>query len=362
MRLSAPERSPSSVGGRTPLAERHERVLAEAVRLHIETGEPVSSRAIARRYPEPLSPATIRNVMADLEDEGYLYQPHTSAGRLPTPLGYQYFIERFATQARLSVADEQWIRQQMNSVRTLEEGLERAGQILAQISHGLGLTLSPPMAQIPIEHIRLLLVPGGRILVVLLTQGGLTRDKVVTPAEPYTQDELDRISAYLNRCYTGWSLEAIREDLLVRLARMEDSWRQVAMRALSLCDPQLLAEDPERQLHVEGTAQVATAVEFSDQQQLGALFAAVEEKRRLIALLSHCINAPEPLLVRVGVSELLEAGSQLSLVGARYRAAQRGSGWVGVLGPLRMNYERAITAATFLASWVSATFQGEELR
>jgi heat-inducible transcriptional repressor len=333
---------------------RHQQVLAEVVRLHIETGEPVSSRAIARRHPEPLSPATIRNVMADLEDAGYLYQPHTSAGRVPTALGYQYFIEHFATQARLRPADEQWIREQMSTARTFEEKLERAGQILAKISHGLGLTLSPPMAQMPIEHIRLLLVPGGRLLVVLITQDGITRDKLVIPPEPFTQEELDRISAYLNQHYRGWTLERIRSDLAARLARVQDSWRRIALGALELCDPELLADEPDRQLRVEGTAQIATAPEFSDQQRLGALFAAVEEKRRLIELLSRCIATPEPLFVQVGVSELAAAGPSLALIGARYCAASQGAGLLGVLGPLRMDYERAVTAATFLARLIGS--------
>jgi heat-inducible transcriptional repressor len=342
----------------TELGERSEHVLAEAVRAHVETGEPVSARSIVRRHPEPLSPATIRNVMADLEDAGFLYQPHTSAGRVPTAAGYRYFIDHFAGHARLSSSDERWIRDEISSAASVEQAFERAGHILATVSHGLGMILPPPLARLPIEHVRFLLVPDGRVLMVLIAKGGATRDKLIAPAHAFTQEELDRIAGHLNGAYSGWTIEAIRAHLSERLQREQDSYGQLAGRALELCDPALLADDGGRQLYVEGAAEIAATPEFSHPKRLSALLGAIEEKRRLIELLSSCVEAPEAVLVRIGVSEMATAGPSLALVSARFRVRDEAPGTLAILGPLRMDYERVITAAAFLAERVGSTLCG----
>jgi heat-inducible transcriptional repressor len=341
------------------LSERHEQVLAEVVRAYIETGEPVSSRLIVRRHAEPLSPATIRNVMADLEDAGFLFQPHTSAGRVPTAAGYRYFIDRFAAQAQLNAEDERWIRREIDSTTSFEQAVERAGHILAKVSHGLGLILSPPMGRLPVAHIRFLLVPDGRVLVVVISEGGHTRDKVVRPDRLFAQDELDRIADHLNRNYSGWTLEAIRFHLAERLEREQDSYGQLARRALLLCDPRLFDDEGGRQLYVEGTAEIVVAPEFADPERLSDLLSAIEEKQRLVALLATCIGTPEPVSVRIGLSEMAVAGASLALISARFRAGSQAPGTLGILGPLRMDYERAITTAAYVAECVSSTLSGE---
>jgi heat-inducible transcriptional repressor len=344
--------------GRPELGERHEQVLAEAVRLYVETGEPVSSRSLARRHAEALSPATIRNVMAELEEAGFLYQPHTSAGRVPTAAGYRYFIDRFAARARLSFTDELWIRREMDGALSFEEAIERAGHILAKVSHGLGLILAPALARLPVEHIRFLLVPDGRVLVVLISQGGRTHDKLVRPDRPFSAGELERIADHLNRNYAGWTLEEIRAHLTERLAREQDSFGQMAGRALLLCDAGLLADDAGQQLYVEGAAEIIAAPEFADQSRLSDLLGAIEEKRRLVELLSSCIETPDPVSVRIGVSEMAIAGASLALISARFRARNLAPGTLGILGPLRMDYERVITTAAYLAERVSSSLRG----
>src|SRR5271167_4771125 len=127
--------------------KRHQQILTDVVREYIETGEPVSSRSVAHRHIEPLSSATIRNVMADLEDEGYLYQPHTSAGRVPTAAAYRFFAQQVAAVATLSLEDQAWIRGELAAATTTEEISERAGHVLAEVSRGLGIVVSPPIAK-----------------------------------------------------------------------------------------------------------------------------------------------------------------------------------------------------------------------
>jgi len=151
--------------------KRNQQILADIVRVYIETGEPVSSRAISRRQAEALSPATIRNVMSDLEEDGYLYQPHTSAGRLPTPAAYRFFAQEVAAQATLSPEDKEWIHRELASAASPEDITERAGHVLAEVSHGLGIIVSPPLGRTVLEHVRFLLLPDGRVLVVLISSG-----------------------------------------------------------------------------------------------------------------------------------------------------------------------------------------------
>ena len=328
---------------------RNRQILADIVRTYIETGEPVSSRAIATQSDETLSSATIRNVMAELEEGGFLYQPHTSAGRLPTAAAYRFFAQEIASQATLNPIDKDWIRRQMEGAANAAEITERAGHVLAEVSSGLGIVISLPMGKTVIEHARMWLLPDGRVVVVLISPGGNTRDKILRPTRPFSQAELDATAEFLNRHYSGWTLEAIRADLLQKLATERERYDGIVQNALTLCDPAILGDDSARRIHIEGAAQMVGAPEFADQTQLRDLLAAIEEKHRLVTILNACIDTPEPVYVQIGVKEISEAGENLALIGAPYMRNDLVQGSVGVLGPTRMHYERAITAVAYVA-------------
>jgi heat-inducible transcriptional repressor len=339
-----------------PLQERRNRqILADLVRTYIETGEPVSSRAISKSYEETLSPATIRNVMADLEDGGYLYQPHTSAGRVPTAAAYRFFAQEIASQATLSVEDKAWIRREFAAANSRVEVTERAGHVLAEVSNGLGIVVSPPLSKMILEHARIWLLPDGRVVVVLISPGGVTRDKVLRPPRAFSQQELDVTAEFLNRQYSGWTLEAIRADLLTKLATEREQYEGLLRSALTLCDPVVLGEETAPQLHVEGTSQIVGVPEFANQAQLRELLAAIEEKHRLVTVLNACIEAPEPVLVQIGVKEISSAGENLALISAAYTRGDGVQGSLGVLGPTRMHYERAVNAVAYVAQLFSET-------
>ncbi|MBZ5528470.1 MAG: heat-inducible transcriptional repressor HrcA [Acidobacteriia bacterium] len=328
---------------------RHRQILADLVRTYIETGEPVSSRAISRRLEEELSAATIRNVMADLEDAGLLYQPHTSAGRVPTATAYRFFAQEIALQATLSREDREWIQQEFAGASTTTEITERAGHVLAQVSKGLGIVIAPPIARAVLEHARMWLLPDGRVVVVLISPGGVTRDKVLRPQRRFTQAELDATSEFLNREYSGWTLDAIRGDLLQKLASERERYDSLAGSALALCDPVMRGEELTRQVHVEGAAQIIGSPEFTDQMQIRELLSAIEEKHRLISVLNACIDTPEPVHVQIGIKEISVGGENLALIGAAYTHHDEVQGTLGVLGPTRMHYERAVTAVAYVA-------------
>jgi len=331
---------------------RNRQILADIVRTYIETGEPVSSRAISKRFEETLSTATIRNIMADLEDGGFLYQPHTSAGRVPTASAYRFFAQEIASQATISAGDRDWIQREMSGATSAVEITERAGHVLAEVSNGLGIIVSPPLGKTVLEHARMWLLPDGRVVVVLISPGGNTRDKVLRPSRLFTQAELDATADFLNRHYSGWTLEAIRSDLLLKLAMERERYEGIVQSALSLCDPAVLG-DESAQVHVEGTAQIVGAAEFADQAQLRDLLAAIEEKHRLITVLNACIETPEPVHVQIGVKEISQSGENLALISAPYMRNDLVQGSLGVLGPTRMHYERAMTAVAYVAQLFS---------
>jgi len=334
---------------------RNRQILADIVRAYIETGEPVSSRVISKGFEETLSTATIRNVMADLEDGGFLYQPHTSAGRVPTAAAYRFFAHQIMAKATLSLEDEDRIRGEFAAASSGEEIAERAGHVLAEISKGLGIVVSPPISKTVLEHIRFVLLPDGRIVVVLVSTGGNTRDKVIRPEQAFSQQDLDHTAEYLNHHYTGFLLEAIRADLLTRLAKEEEQYALLARNALVLCDPGMLGQGSAQRVYIEGAARMAAAPEFNDQSQLRDVLAAIEEKHRIIALLANCIDTPDPVHVQIGVKGMDRAGEHLALISAAYSFQDQSQGTVGVLGPMRMQYERAITAVAFVARAFSET-------
>jgi heat-inducible transcriptional repressor len=181
-------------------------------------------------------------------------------------------------------------------------------------------------------------LPDGRVVVVLISAGGEARDKVLRPEHEFTQAELDRTADYLNRHYGGWTLAAIRTDMLAKLASERERYGRLLPAALELCDPAVLDSNQGRQVYVEGTAQFASTPELAGAEPLRELLAAIEEKTKLVTLLNACIDAPEPA-----------AGEHLSLITAPYLVREYGQGSLGVLGPMRMEYERAITAVAYVA-------------
>src|ERR1700686_1266484 len=243
---------------------RNRQILADIVRTYIESGEPVSSRAISSRFEETLSTATIRNIMVDLEEGGFLYQPHTSAGRVPTAAAYRFFAQEIASQATISAVDKEWIRREMGSPTNAAEITERAGHVLAEVSNALGIIVSPPMGKTVLEHARMWLLPDGRVVGVLISPGGNTRDKILRPNRRFTKVELEGTAEFLNRHYSGWTLEAIRSDLLQKLATERERYEGIVQSALSLCDPAVLGDESARQVYVEGAAQMVGAADFAD--------------------------------------------------------------------------------------------------
>lgn len=332
------------------LDDRKQQVLATVVQAHIETGAPVPSSVVARRLQQPISSATVRHEMAELEQMGYLQQPHTSAGRLPLAGAYEFYVNRVAATARLTPADRKWIERRLLASDDDGEGLwVRAPHVLAELCHGVGLLLATPLHRTALDQVRFVVLDGQRVLVVVVTRTGLVRDKVVHTREPLRPEQLERMGDYVNQQFRGWTLEAIRAEIERRVAAERSAFLQ---RALELCC-QGFASEEGGALHVEGVAQLVEEVEAANPGALRGLLHALEEKERLARLLSDCLASPDqPLGIRVGLEQLSPAMKDFTLIAARPLRGDGPFGSLGLLGRTRMDYSRAVTAVTYLAALV----------
>src|SRR5437773_7860649 len=199
------------------LDSRARDILKLIIRSYVNSGEPVGSRTLAKSMDWKFSPATIRNVMADLEDDGYLAQPHTSAGRIPSEKGYRFYVDRLAESGKVSKSDERYINRMLAGTDTPEDLMSRTSVILSRISKNVGLVIAPPMSATVLKHVEFVDLGDGKILVVFVSKTGLLQRRLIRVAERYTQEELDKASRYLVRSEEHTSELQSHHDLVCRL-------------------------------------------------------------------------------------------------------------------------------------------------
>src|SRR5437763_5506197 len=215
-----------------PLKSRHQEILSSIVRAYIETGEPVGSRTISKRRKEELSPASIRNVMADLADEGYLSQPHTSAGRVPTEKAFRFYVSTLAT-ARVASPEADRLCSEFNTLDTLGARVERSSHFLMEMTRNVGIAAAIPALAQELDQIELIPLAERRVLTVLVTRDRMVRNRVVQLDEPISADELISIRNYINRNFGGWQLGEARRELVRRMLQDRELF-QAAMRKVQV--------------------------------------------------------------------------------------------------------------------------------
>jgi heat-inducible transcriptional repressor len=342
----------------TNLSERSRRILAALVREYVETGEPVASQVIVNRGGFGLSSATIRNVLAQLEELGYVQQPHTSAGRIPTDLGYRCFVDMLLQRPRAlrgasPVGDQ--LRQQLAGVSGLEPILSVVPHLLAEASHHVAFALAPARGQSAFERIDFLGLGGRRVLIVILEADGQEHHKVVELDEELAAADLDRAANYLNAEFSGTALTAVRSAIVERLSEDRVLYDRLMARALRLAQASIEHLSQTSPLVVEGAfsllEEAATPHSGITLGALSRLVRMIEEKHRLVSLLTEYIEGPG-LMVVIGTEHVEPSLSQFSLVASTYSDG-RGTGTIGVIGPMRMHYSRAISMVDGVARAVS---------
>jgi len=342
------------------LDTRAREVLREIIMQHVATGEAVSSRSLAKCGRFPLSPASLRNVMADLEDLGYLQHPHTSSGRIPTDRGYRFFIDNLMRTRTLSQREREMIDVQVSHANEIDEVLHLASRVLSKLSDQVGVIFMPTLLQFTVRSMDFVSVADSKIMCILVGQNGVVVNKIIETSQPFTRDELQKISRYITVEFSGMTLDVIRRRL-IRMTEEERAHHDIMMRkTISLGIEAVNDVSPlEHELYVEGAASILSKPEFSDAISLRKTFLALQEKEKLVEILNSCLSE-EGLQVLIGSESNFTQVYNFSIVARRYGTQAAPLGMVGIIGPMRMEYARMAPLVDYLGLALSRKIEEEQ--
>jgi heat-inducible transcriptional repressor len=344
----------------TELDPRAREVLREIVMQYIASGEAISSRTLAKCGRFDLSPASLRNVMADLEDLGYLQQPHTSAGRVPTDRGYRFFIDHLMRSRALSTREREVIDDQVGHANEIDQVLQLASRLISKLSDQVGVVFMPTLLQFAIRSMDFVLVGESKIMCIIVGTNGVVVNKVIQTRYSFTRDELEKISRYITVEFSGCTLETIRR----RLIRMTEEERalhdEMLQKTITLGIEAVNDVAPfDHELYVEGAASILNKPEFSDAAALRKTFLALQEKERLIDLLESCLSE-DGLQILIGSESDFTQVHNFSIVARRYGTHAAPLGMVGIIGPMRMEYARMAPLVDYLGRALSRKIEEEQ--
>jgi heat-inducible transcriptional repressor len=330
-----------------PSGGREREILTAIVETFIATGEPVGSRTLARGSREGLSAATIRNVMADLVDAGYLEQPHTSAGRVPTAEAYRYYVEQLSGEAHLSHENQSIIQDTLTGITDVQEFMERTSHVLSLISHSVGVTVASSGPGNALEHVYFSRLGDQKVLAVVVTRSGVVRDRVLRLDIP--QADLDLAARYINENFRGWTMHDMRAELARRLEQERNEYDRLMKSIEQLYKQGALASNEGTEaVFVEGAANLLTGEE--DRQRLQDLLRTLEEKEKVVKLLSAYLDTrQEAVRVVIGLDEALPSMRNFVLIGAPARVGGEVMGSLAVIGPTRLDYQHTMSAVSYIA-------------
>jgi heat-inducible transcriptional repressor len=341
------------------LPERDRRILGVLIQAYIDQGEPISSLWLANRG-FGVSSATLRNIMARLEEQGYVRQPHTSAGRMPTDLGYRLYVDQLLAERKSSRPSSQ-VEARLRRAGTVENLLAHVSHEVSRASHQVGFAIAPDTTML--ERLDFVPLDGGKLLVVVVAAGGHVTHKVVEPTEEYEPGELQAAANYLNHEFKGRSLVEVRQAVLERLREERTLYDELMARALRLACTTFEDIDPAPTVFIQGTSLLLDDVGSEDTEltltTLRTLLRMIEEKTRLVQLLDDYMGTAGVTVV-IGSEHHSPDLQHFSLVASTYFDGH-GTGAVGVIGPTRMRYSRAINAVDTLSRAISRMVSGKDM-
>lgn len=337
-------------------------ILSAIINEHLITGEPIGSKIIAEKFANAagLSSATIRNVMSELEDFGLLEQPHTSAGRIPTDRGYRFFVDNLLGVLSLSNEDLRMINEELgiselNSPDAPDKLMEKTSQLLSALSNNVGIVVSPSLAKDRLQHIEFVNLSDKRILVILVSAPNIVHNKIIRLKETYANEELERTARYLNTEFAGKSLAEIRAEILKLMHEETSLFDKLLQTAMIICSQSIENEqDNLGDVYVDGTSNILAKRDFADMERLRRLIRTIEEKSRLVQILTECISRDASLQgnvqVVIGSENTTSSMQNCTLITAPYRTGNgEAMGTLSVLGPTRIEYARMISIVSYVA-------------
>ena len=337
------------------LPERDRRILGALVQAYIDHGEPISSLWLASRG-FGVSSATLRNIMARLEELGYVRQPHTSAGRVPTDMGYRSYVDQLMADRRAARAAPD-VEERLRRAGTVEDVLSHASQEISRASHQVGFAMIPA-TEASFEHLDFAPLDGRKVLVVLVSTGGHISHKVIEPTEPFGITELQQAANFINSEFKGHSLSDVRQAILDRLRQDQTTYGELMSRALRLASSSFEGIERQPSIYVQGTALLFEVTAGHDPEatlaRMKALVQMIEEKSRLVQLIDACMDG-NGLTVFIGSEHQDPDLQHFSVVTSTYTDGRR-TGAVGIIGPTRMRYSRAINVVDSLSRTINRVF------
>ncbi len=339
------------------LDDRATRVLRFVVEDYIATAEPVGSRTISKKMGQALSPATIRNIMADLEEAGLLAQPHTSAGRVPTGAGFRYYIDHLLSRQTLARGEmDQLHRAAGEGSGPADELVRQVSRLLSNLSHQASVVVVSSPEQQVLRSVSLMRAGVERILLVAVMHGGWVQHRLIEGEPDLSGDELEKISAYLNELAEGRTLPQLRARILAELRKEKARYDRVMGRALTM-GARALADTAPGEVFIEGRANILEQPEFAeDVDRLKRILRAFEEKSVIFRLLDRAMES-RAIQVSVGLENTVEELPDISVVASGYRQGASAVGSIGLIGPVRMDYSRVIPLVEYAASLLTTMFE-----
>lgn len=335
------------------ISDRKREVLKAVISDYIFTAEPVSSGAIIGKYLKGLSSATVRSVMAELEEMGFLFQPHTSAGRVPTDKAFRVYVDQLMELKSLPRQEREEIRKACSSPgHEVSDLIKDVSRILSTISHHTGLAIVPKFTDTVLKHIEFVKLRENQVRVVLISQTGIVQNRLIELEEGLKQAELDRMSSYLNQLFSGLTITEIKIRLIEEMRNERNLYDRLLKKALRLGEEVLGSADSEaKEVFIEGGSRFFEYPEFLDVERMKEIFRAFEEKSRIIQLLDKSLKA-EGIHIFIGCETGSSELNGCSLIAASYGIEGNILGSLGVIGPTRMDYSRIIPLVDYTAKLV----------
>ncbi|PRX28352.1 heat-inducible transcription repressor HrcA [Orenia metallireducens] len=337
------------------MTERKKEILKAIVNEYIMTAEPVGSRTLARRYDFGVSPATIRNEMADLEEANYLEQPHRSAGRIPTDKGYRFYVDDLMELKKISQKMIGSIKENIISKQVgIQEIIQQTSQMLSDLTNYTALVLSPQLEESIFRHLQLISIAERKVLMVLVTDTGLIKNKIIDVPESISTGDLEMISRFLNERLSGLALNKIDKEAIGIINRELVNRISVPLRNLYFINEEISSYNiPENgKIYLGGTAHILEQPEFNDINKIKSVLKLLEQKQLLYNIMGD-FNKKTGVEIMIGSENSFQEIRDCSFVVATYNLGGRPVGKIGVIGPTRMEYSNVIGTVKFMADILS---------
>ncbi len=340
--------------------DRAKEVLRAVVQEFIADGNPVGSSQLTKRGDFEVSPATMRNVLSELEELGYLEKPHTSAGRVPTDAGFRFFVDSLLQLRDPAPKDRELIEQGLSSSTSVEDRLQEAGKVLHSLSHHAGVVLIPRPSSATLQRIEFVRLRDNKVLAVLVAANGQVQNKLLAVEFEVSADELVQAANYLNELLQqGLAVEDMRGRILQELENERMQYDVLTAKALRLGAAATDVPSNERVV-IEGTGSFLDTREFAeDVKRMRLLFKALDEKHKLLQLLDRVQRGRE-MQIFIGAESEFSAQGEVAVIASPYGSGDQVLGTVGVIGPTRMNYQRVIPLVNFTAQVLSRVVRGDD--